>query len=146
MIKFQSCRYGDPYHKDHHKGKKEAFSDVMREAPIFPNYCMENSEICPVRLARSISLVFYLISLCIERRLVLLLCAHVWMKVKHCHKCNTNRKTVQTWLWYIQCTTMTLPVCLSVCTHRPRVHMRTQTYTQAESTHVSIYVYVHQSA
>ena len=38
-------------HKDHHKGKKEAFSVVIREAPIFPNDCMQNSEICLVRLA-----------------------------------------------------------------------------------------------
>ena len=51
-------------HKDHHKGKKEAFSVVIREALIFPNDCMENSQICQVRLARSISVVFNLISLC----------------------------------------------------------------------------------
>ena len=31
-------------HKDHHKGKKEAFLVVIREAPIFPNYCIENGE------------------------------------------------------------------------------------------------------
>ena len=78
-------------HKDHHKGKKEAFSVVIREAPIFPNDCMENSEICLVRLARPISVVFDLISLCIERRPVLLLYTHVWMKVKHCHKCHYCR-------------------------------------------------------
>ena len=83
-------------HKDHHKGKKEAFSVVIREAPIFPNDCMENSEICLVRLARSISVVFDLISLCIERHPVLLLYTHVWMKVKHCHKCLTF---IHTWVY-----------------------------------------------
>ena len=75
-------------HKDHHKGKKEAFSVVIREARIFPNYCMENGEICLLRLARSISVVLGLIYLCIERRSVLLLYNHMGMKVKHCHECN----------------------------------------------------------
>ena len=63
LIKARSrCRNG------HHKGRKEEFSIVIREAPIFPNYCMENCGICLVGLARSISVVFDLISLCIKRR------------------------------------------------------------------------------
>ena len=78
LIKARSC-----CHKDHHKGNKETFSVVIREAPIFPNYCMENGEICLVRLAWSISVVFDLISLCIERHPVLQLYTHVRMKVKH---------------------------------------------------------------
>ena len=85
-------------HKDHHKEKK-AFSVVIREAPIFPIDCMEKSEICLVRLARSISVVFDLISLRIERRPVLLLYTHVWMKVKHCHKCNFCRcHLIRNWM------------------------------------------------
>ena len=57
-------------HKDHHKGKKEeAFSVILLDVPIFQNYCMENDEICLLRLAQSISVIFGLISLCIKRRL-----------------------------------------------------------------------------
>ena len=61
LIKARSRR-----HKDYRGGKKEAFLVVIREALIFQNYCMENGEICLLRLARSISVVFGLISLFVE--------------------------------------------------------------------------------
>ena len=86
LIKIRSrCHY------NHHKGKKGAFSVVMRGAPIFQNYCMENDEICLLRLARAISVVFGLISLCIDRRPVLMLYNHGRIKIKHHHECNFCR-------------------------------------------------------
>ena len=78
-------------HKDHHKGKEEAFALVIREAPLFPNYCMENCEVYLLRLAPSVSLVFGLISLYIERRPALLFYNHGRMEVKHFQTCNFCR-------------------------------------------------------